>query len=158
MVECKFTSQLLILINRLVSTENVSSSKCFDLILDQNLSFEEQIEVIKTIESRAIGLISKIKSFPPEKTLTSLYYLLLKLHLLYEVVIRASALNSYRQRLRTLQNRTIQIITNARYTDSSNPLQFKFNFLKIDNLFNFECAKTNVLYLSNYGQLPSHLN
>ena len=59
------------------------------------------------------------------------FYSLLHPHLLYGIVIWASTFDSYNQRLRALQNRAIRIITNARYTDSSNPLQFKLSILKL---------------------------
>ena len=70
-----------------VPIENVSSSKYLGLILDQNLTFAEQIKIIETKASRAIGIISKIKPFLPAKTLISLYYSLLHPHLLYGIVI-----------------------------------------------------------------------
>ena len=106
--------------------------------------------------SRAIGIVSKIILFLPEKILIFLSYSLLHPHLLYGIVIRASTFDSYKQRLRTLQNRAIQIITNPRYTDSSNQLYFKLSILKLDDLFNYECAK--LMHLSNKGRLPVHLN
>ena len=112
--------------------------------------------MIETKVSRAIGIISKIKPFFPAKALICLYYSLLHPHLLYEIVIWASTFDSYKQRLRTLQNRAIQVITNARYADSSNPLYFKLSILKLDDLFNNECAK--LMHLSKNGRLPLHLN
>ena len=54
-----------------VLIENVSSSKYLRLILDQNLTFAEQIKMIETKASRAVGIISKIKPFFPVKTLFS---------------------------------------------------------------------------------------
>ena len=111
--------------------------------------------MIETKVSRAIGMISKIKPFLPAKTLITHYYSLLH-PLLYGIVIWASTFDSYKQRLRALQNRAIRITTNARYTDSSNPLYFKLSILKLDDLFNYECAK--LMYLSNNGRLPLHLN
>ena len=142
--------------NNNVPIENVSSSKYLGLILDQNLTFAEQIKMIETKASRAIGIISKIKPFLPAKTLISLYYSILHPHLLYGIVIWASTFDTYKQRLRALQNRAIRIITNARYTDFSNPLYFKLSILKLDDLFNYECAK--LMHLSNNGRLPLHLN
>ena len=112
--------------------------------------------MIETKVSRAIGIISKIKPFLPAKTLISLYYSLLHPHQLYEIVIWASTFDSYKQRLRALQNRAIRINTNVRYIDSSNPLYFKLSILKLDDLFNYECAK--LMHLSNNGRLPLHLN
>ena len=41
-------------------------------MLDQNLTFAEQIKVIKTKVSRAIEIISRMRTFLPEKTLTLL--------------------------------------------------------------------------------------
>ena len=103
-----------------VPIENVSSSKYLGLILDQNLTFVEQIKMIETKVSRASGVISKIKPFLPAKTLISLYCSLLHLplltfthflliyysllHLLYEIVIWASTFDTYKQKLRALQN------------------------------------------------------
>ena len=71
-------------------------------------------------------------------------------------MIWASTFGSYKQRLRALQNRAIRIITNARYTDSSIPLYFKLSILKLDDFFNYECAK--LMHLSKNGRLPLHLN
>ena len=132
------------------------SSKYLGLILDQNLTFAEQIKMIETKVSRAFRKFSKIKPFLPAKTLIFLYYSLLHPYLLYEIMIWASTFDSCKQRLRALQNRAIRIITNERYTDSSNPLYFKLSILKLDDLFNYECAK--LMHLSNNGRLPLHLN
>ena len=85
-----------------VPIENVSSSEYFGLILDQNLSLAKQIKVVETKVSRTIGITSKIKSFLPEKILTSLYYSLSYPFLLYGIVIWASTFGSNKQRLRTL--------------------------------------------------------
>ena len=112
--------------------------------------------MVETKVSHAIGIISKIKPFLPAKTFISLYYSLLQPHLLYGIVIWASTFDSYKQRLRALQNRAIRIITNARYTDSSNLLYFKLSILKLDDLFNYECAK--LMHPSKNGRLPLHLN
>ena len=111
--------------------------------------------MIETKVSREIGIISKIKPFLPAKILISLYYSLLHPHLLYGIVIWASTFDTYKQRLRALQNRAIGMITNARYTDSSNPLYFKLSILKLNDLFNNECAK--LMHLSDNGRLPLHL-
>ena len=111
--------------------------------------------MIETKVSRAFGIISKIKPFLPAKALIFLCYSLLHPHLLYGTVIWASTFDTYKQRLRALQNRAIRIITNARYTDSSNPLYFKLSILKLDDLFNYKCAK--LVHLS-IGRLPLHLN
>ena len=71
-------------------------------------------------------------------------------------MIWASTFDTYKQRLRALQNRAIRIITNARYTDSSNSLYFKLSILKLDDLFNYKCAK--LMHLSNNGRLSLHLS
>ena len=132
-------------------TENVLSSK-----YRPKLNIAEQIKMIETKVSCAIGIISEIKPFFPAKTLISLYYSLLHPHQLYEIVIWASTFDSYTQRLLALQNRAIRINTNIRYIDSSNPLYFTLSILKLDDLFNYECAK--LMHLSNNGRLPLHLN
>ena len=124
-----------------VSVENISSSNYLGLILDQNLTFTEQIKMIETKLSCAIGIISKIKPFFPAKTLISLFCSVLHPHLLNGIVIWVSTFDTYKQRLRALQNRAIRIITNARYTDSSNPMYFIRSILKLDDLFIYECAK-----------------
>ena len=93
--------------------------------------------------------------FLSEKTSSSLYYSLLH-PLLYRMVIWSSTFDSYKQRLQTLQNRVIGIITNANYTDSSNSLYFKRVILKLDDLFNYECAK--LMHIDNSMCLLRHLN
>ena len=139
-----------------IPIENVWSSKDLGLILDQKLTFAEQIKMIETKVSRVIEISYKIKPFLSQKTLISLCYSLLHPHLFYEIPIWASTFDSYKQRLRILQNKAIRIITHARYTDSSNPLCFKLSVLKLDDLFTYECA--NLMHLSNNGRLPLHLN
>ena len=139
-----------------IPIESVWSSKYLGLILDQKLTFAEQIKMIETKVSRAIEISSKIKPFLSQKTLISLYYSLLHPHLFSGIAIWASTFDSCKQRLRILQNKAMRIITYARYTDSSNPLCFKLSVLKLDDLFNYECA--NLMHLSNNGRLPLHLN
>ena len=111
--------------------------------------------MIETKVSRKIGIISKIKTISSCKD----FNFSLLLTFAPPPPLRNSDLGihiRHIQRLRALQDRAIRIITNARYTDSSNPLYFKLSILKSDDLSNYECAK--LMHLSSNGRLPLHLN
>ena len=62
--------------------------------------------------SRSVGIISKLRRYAPTSILLKLYYAILHPLLLYGVIEWGSTYKSFLQRLLSLQNKALRLITN----------------------------------------------
>ena len=114
------------------------------MILDSTLTWKPHIEKIcKTVCS---GILYKIRPFVNIKVLKTLYYSLIYPHLNYAIEIWGSADNIHLNHIMMLQKRVVRLIyyLDKRQPDysfpSADPLFYKLDFLKINQLFQFKIA------------------
>jgi len=104
------------------------SYKLLGILIDENLSFEYQINSLRNKLSRSIYIINKAKHFLPNKSLRDLYFALFHSHLTYCPIITGCANKTNLDKIATLQKKIIRIVTNSSYRAHSQPL---FSQLKI---------------------------
>ena len=115
-----------------------SSTTFLGVIIDEKLTFREQILKIKGKISKSIGIFHKL-SFLPCETLKILYYCLIYPYLLYCILVWGSASKSTINLLFMKQKRLVRIINHSYYTDSSSPIFKNLNLLKLEDIFNLYC-------------------
>ena len=97
--------------------------------------------------SRAIGLMYKIRHFVNKKTMIMLYYSLLFPHLNYAIEVWGSTHNIYLNRILILQKRAVRMILHCdkRREDytflTSDPLFYKLQIHKVQDIFVLRIAK-----------------
>ena len=80
------------------------SAKYVGVTIDSTLNFKPHIIALEKRVSRSVGILSKLRFLFPSSTLLRLYYALVNPHLVYELPIWGSTLETYLRKLKTLQN------------------------------------------------------
>ena len=99
-----------------------SSTKYLGVFIDNKLNFEEHILTLENKIARSVGILSKVRYNFPLKTLLQLYHALIHPLLTYGIVVWGSTYPSYLSKLKTLQNKTMRIISGSHYCDEANPI------------------------------------
>ena len=81
-------------------------------ILDNKLTFSDHISNVAKKISLSVGIISKLRHYAPTSILLKLYYAILHPHLLYGIIVWGSTYKSYSQKLVSLENKDLRLITN----------------------------------------------
>ena len=114
-----------------VNINRTNEAKFLGVIIDEHLSWKSHITYIKGKIAKNIGIMNRLKFLLSEKTLLSLYSMLVLPYLNYCNIIWASNKPSRINPLLLLQKRLVRIITNSSYIAHSKPLFFKLNQLTI---------------------------
>ena len=109
--------------------------------------------------------MSKLNYYLSTEALITLYYALIRSHILYGLPVWASNFDNCLNKLRKLQNRTIRIVTKSKIKDRITPQYVHLGILKLNNLYNFEIAKFMyqhvhdklLLQFNHYKILPIHM-
>ena len=87
------------------------SVKYLGILIDSTLTWQTHIDKISKKNSRAIGLLYKIRPFINIKIMKTLYYSFVYPHLLYAIEVWGSADITHLNSLITLQKRVVRMIT-----------------------------------------------
>ena len=85
--------------------------------------------------SQAVGMISKLRHYAPLNVCLSVYYALFFSYLHYGCLSWQFTKDSHIEKLRVLQRKALRILTFSSYEDSTNPLFYLLNVLKVDDVF-----------------------
>ena len=136
--------------------------KYLGIMVGSTLSWNIHIDKISKTISRATGLLYKIKPFVNNNILKMLYYSLVYLHLNYVTEVWGSAAPIHLNRIFILQKRIVRMLTlnDVRQNDysfpSSNPLFFKLEILKIQDLFKVKIDKFIYKCVNNNTPINFH--
>jgi hypothetical protein len=118
--------------------------KSFKLVgvhLDEKLTWMHHINHIKKKILRSFAAIITSKKLLPTKIKTLLYNSLIRPHLEYCVVIWGGASTTHLKPIKTLQKKAIRLICDANYNAHTDPLFYKLEQLKFEELYTLSCAK-----------------
>ena len=114
-------------------------AKFLGVLIDENLTWNKQIQTIESKVSSQIGIISRARKFLSNDAMNLLYNSFVNPYLNYGNVVWGSVPKSKLQKLHTLQKRAIRIVTySPRYTHSR-PLMLS---RKILNIYELNLYKT----------------
>ena len=125
--------------NSLIPCNN--SFKYLGVILDSKLNFKSHIDITASKISRAVGILSKLRYIFPMSSLVLLYYALVHPHLLFGLPVWGSTFTTSLNKLQTLQNKAIRIITNSDIRTPITPKYYELGILKLSDLYTYEIAK-----------------
>ena len=106
--------------------------------------------------SQSVGVIARVRYYLSSHTLLNLYFALVHSHLLYGLLVWASASKTYLTKLKKIQNKAIKIITNTCPCERVTPRYYKLKILKLNDLYQFELTK--LMYEFIHNKLPSHFS
>ena len=87
----------------------------FNIIIDDNLSWKEQVNNIIKKVSKAIGVIRCVKPYIKKDSLVTLYQSLVLPHFDYCSLVWGNCNNTLQEKVQKLQNRAARVITGATY-------------------------------------------
>ena len=129
----------------------VQKTKFLGEIIDKKLTWKEHITLTAGKISRGIGMVIKARNYLNKSGLITIYYFFIYPYLTYCNHIWGCTYKTNLQRLVTLQNRIVRIISHAKARDSSHPLYTQLGIMKFSDLntyliarFMFRYAKASV--------------
>ena len=124
-------------------------SKLFKCILDNKLSWKPHIQHMCTELSSGSRALTRLSNYVDISTLKTVYCSLIYSHQQYRVSTWGLAFAVALYPLEKLHKRIIRIITRSSYCAHTTPLFHKLNFLKMNDIFNFEIAKIMFMLYKN---------
>ena len=111
--------------------EKVDTFLYLGIYLDQDLSWEPQINHIANKISKNIGILKRLKFTLPKYILKTIYLSLINPHLNYGILLWGFNL----ERIEKLQKQAIRIITHSYYLAHTSNLFKQQKILKIEDIF-----------------------
>ena len=147
--------QINVFLNNIFITQCISI-KYLGLTIDMNLNFDFQISNKAYKISKTVGIISKIRHYPPETALLKIYYAQIHSNLLYGLIIWGSTFPTYLKKMITLQNKAVKFICAAKFCDNSSPYYKRLKILKLTDLYKLEVGK--FIHANFKKMLPNNLS
>ena len=129
----------------------VQKTKFLGVIIDKKLTWKEHIALTAGKISRGIGMVIKARNYLNKSGLIIIYYSFIYPYLTYCNHIWGCTYKTNLQRIVTLQNRIVRIISHAKARDSSHPLYTQLGIIKFSDLnayliarFMFRYSKASV--------------
>ena len=125
--------------------------KYLGVYIDQHLSFKHHINELSTKLGRANGVLSKIRHFVPSNTIREIYFAIFESRLKYACQIWGQKGSPACNRVITLQNNAMRIITFSPFRTSSKPLYNNLRILNfrnqvdLQNCFSVHSQLTNII-------------
>ena len=113
------------------------------VILDDQLSFEDQVLQVHKKVSKSIAMIHNLREHMPEYVLKALYHAHIEPHLTYCINIWGSTYATHIQHLHILQKRAVRIINKRPLLEHSLPL---FRLSRILTIYDLVKLNTATLY------------
>ena len=133
--------------------QKVNKTKFLGIIIEEHLNWATHISHLCNIIARNVGILQKLRYFVPTYVLKILYHSLILSHLQYCTLLWAHSYYSHLHKLRVLQKKAIQIISNADYPAHSSKLFLNLNLLKPDDIMQFQLG--TFMYKLKYNKLSS---
>jgi len=109
--------------------------------MDEKLNWTKHIEHVASKISKGLGAMGRVRNIVPNKALLMLYHALVYPYLTYCNIVWGSTSTSSLNRLVSLQNRAIRLITRSPFKASCNPLYASNNLLKLNDITKFQAAQ-----------------
>jgi len=110
------------------------------ITIDENLTWKNHITDICSKCSRSIGVLNKVKSFLPKRSLHQLYCSLVLPYINYGILLWGNASKECLNKVFRLQKRALRIISNSHFLCSTKPLFEKYNVLNVFDMYEKEMA------------------
>jgi len=112
----------------------VKNTKFLGVIINENLTWSDHIEITANKCSKNLGIIRKLSKTVPTRILTTLYSTLIHPYLNYCNIIWASQPTTLLEKLYRIQKKAIRIITHNKWNTHALPLFRNLNLLTIHDI------------------------
>ena len=130
--------------------EKVSTFDFLGLTINETLTWKDHIHKTCSKISKVIGIMSRCKKFLPSSVLLKIYNALIISRINYGILCWGFE----NKRIYKLQKKAIRLICNEKYLAHTDPLFFKLNTLKVNDIYKRHCLK--FFFNHENGKLPFH--
>ena len=117
---------------RLSVVLKMSVSKSLGVKIDQNLKWDDNVQMISKKVASGISAIKHVRNFVPHETLLTIYRALVQPHFNYCSAVWGNCNKGLSEKLQKLQNRAARIISLSNYNASLNELFQALNWRKLE--------------------------
>jgi len=97
----------------------LKEAKHLGVIIDKKLTFISHIKQLETKLAKSVGTLRKVKSFLTTNSLQQLYNVIFQSHLQYFLIVWGNNFKTYLNKLCTLQNKAVKIISGGKWHESA---------------------------------------
>ena len=147
----KIVDHNVVLIMNRKAIEQKDHVKYLGILIDQHLSWKQQVSSVSKKICRGVGILIKLRSFLEPKMLKDIYYCLVYSHLSYGIEAWGSACKTETNKLLILQKKAVRILTQNQYCQvfgepagplpHADPLFKKTEILKFEDIYKLNIAK-----------------
>ena len=130
----------------------VHKAKFLGVVIDNKLYWKDHISHMIGKISKVTGLIIKARQYLNKNGLVALYYSFINPYLIYWNHIWGCTYKSYIEKLVTLSNKVVRIITCSKPMDSSQPLYEQLEIFKLSDINKYLIDRFMFRYCN--GQMP----
>ena len=105
--------------------KRVHKTKYLGIIVDNNLTWNEQIDFISTKIKCNVGMIKRVRDSIPKDSLITLYKSLMEPYFKYCKIVWGRCGKLYTNKLQTLQNRAARIVIRISYEDADHAITMR---------------------------------
>ena len=120
------------------------------VLLDQDLSWKPQIDLVASKLKRTNGILSKLRHFLPRSLLLQVYFALFHSRISYCCQSWAQPSSAYLQRICTLQNQAARLMTFSEPRSHASPIFSDLNLLRFTDLVQLQ----NILLIQKLRNFP----
>ena len=130
--------------------------KYLGVLIDPHLKWDYHIDFIAPKLTRAIGMLSKIRSYVDSPTLRTIYFGIYSSIMLYAAQVWGQIENKHVNRVIRLQDKAVRVINFSSHNDSRGPLYKNMRIIKFTDSVNIQ--KILFTHDFNMGKLPEIFN
>ena len=136
--------------------KKVESCKYLGVVIDQNLSWKDQIDRVKKKVIKSVYLLRRLRPFINQRTAILFYNSIIQSNLDYCSTVWSNGPKSFLNQLQILQNKSLRIIMNVDCMFSTNTL---YDTLKLDQLqVRWSKLLARTMYKSTHKLCPNYLS
>ena len=135
--------------------KRVHKTKYLGIIVDDSLTWNEQIGFISTKIKRNVGMMKRVRDSIPKDSLITLYKSLVEPYFRYCNTVWGRCGKSYIDKLQTLQNRAARIVARVSYEDADHAILLReLEWLSISQMIEYDSL--SLIYKIKNGHAPGH--
>ena len=135
--------------------KRVHKNKYLSIIVDNSLTWNEQIGFISTKIKCNVGMMKRVRDSIPKDSLITLYKNLVETYFRYCNTVWGRCGKSYIDKLQTLQTRVARIVTRVSYEDADHAILLReLEWLSISQMIEYDSL--SLIYKIKNGHAPGH--
>ncbi len=136
--------------------KRVKHSKTLGIIIDDQLLWKKQVETTVSKVSKGIGMLRRIKSCVPKRTLIKVYNAIILPHFDYCSLVWSNCSEYLLDKLQKMQNRAARIITGRPYDIPTKEIFRELNWQSLHD--RWEKNKLMFMHKVKSNELPASMN